>query len=137
MTRLLALVLLLTACRSAAPSSDPAILDLRLHDRATGEPKAGPVQLWRVDLSDGDQCAGVFDLGAPKAQPIRVAPGLYRAVCESHAASAPSLPDFEVKAPSTQISLAVDALKEREVWVEVFDAEGRPTQMSARRAACR
>ncbi len=108
-----------------------AKLALKLRERATGEPREGQVQLYRVGIpaekgwTAGDERAGQFHVPKEGLEIPDLPPGRYRAACNAHACTAPDLPEFELKSPRSEVGLELDAPQEREVWVEVFDARGK------------
>jgi hypothetical protein len=109
-----------------------ATLELKLRDRASGEPREGQIMLCRIDApaepgwTGGDLRIGEYNVDAGGLTIPDLAPGKYRATCEIHARSAAELPVFELRAPATQIVLDVEPPLEREVLVEIFDVHGQP-----------
>ncbi len=109
-----------------------AKVQLTLRERASGEPREGQIQLWRLGIpaekgwTGGDERVGDFRVPKDGLEIPDLAPGRYRAASDAHACTAPDLPEFELEGPRTDVALAVDAPQEREVWVEVFDAHGQP-----------
>ena len=127
----LATVSLLAGCQAPSPSAAPASLHVTLKDRASGESREGRIQLWRIDIpaepgwTPGDERVGEFRLPADGLTIPDLAPGRYRATCDVHARSRADLPEFAVSAPRTEVALEVYAPREREAWVEIFDARGQ------------
>jgi hypothetical protein len=128
---LLAALGLLGACQTPAPAPATAELHVVLRDRASGESREGRIQLWRIGVpaepgwTAGDERVGEYRVVAAGLAIPGLVPGRYRATCDIHARSRADLPEFAVSAPRTEVALQVEPPREREVWVEIFDARGQ------------
>lgn len=119
--------------RYLGPVSRPGLATLQLSLRAPdGKPCAGKLDLWRVGIpaepgfTAGDDRIGDFDVPLTGLSLPDLTPGSYRVVTDAHAALAPDLAAFEVKAPRTGLVLDVVPPREREAFVDLVDVTGKP-----------
>lgn len=111
--------------------SGPASLFLRLIDAHSGDAIASRLELWRIeapgnaDWSAGDQLQLTADVPAEGARFPSLPEGRYRASC-ARADGGSVLPEFEVRAPHTEVELALELPGDFEVRVHFLDRFGVP-----------